>query len=37
VKNQSTSVTFTAQSIQGTGMTYDSASNTRPSAVTVTR
>lgn len=36
VKNQSPSVTFTAQSIQGTGLTYDAAANAQ-SAVTVTK
>jgi subtilisin family serine protease len=37
VKNQITSVTFTAQSIQGTGMTYDAAANTGSAPVTVSR
>jgi hypothetical protein len=37
VRNQSTSVTFTAQSIQGNGMTYDAGANTGSSPVTVNR
>ena len=37
LKNQRASVTFTARSISGSGMTYDAAANTGSSAVTVTR
>ena len=37
LKNQISSVTFTRQSIQGTGMTYVSSANTGANAVTVTR
>ncbi|MEO6057512.1 MAG: S8 family serine peptidase [Gemmatimonadales bacterium] len=37
VKNQVTSVAFTAQGIQGSGMTYDAAANVGSNPVTVTR
>jgi subtilisin family serine protease len=37
LRNQVASVTFTAQGIQGTGMTYDAAANTQSSPVTVSR
>lgn len=37
VRNQSSSVTFTEQSIQGTGITYDSSADLAPNSVTVTR
>jgi adhesin/invasin len=37
LKNQNASVTFTEQSIQGTGMTYDPGANVGANAVTVVR
>jgi subtilisin family serine protease len=37
LRNQIASVTFTAQGIQGTGMTYDAAANTGSGPVTVSR
>jgi hypothetical protein len=37
LRNRSSSVTFTRQSIQGTGLTYDASANTGASSVTVTR
>jgi subtilisin family serine protease len=37
LKNRISSITFTRQSIQGTGLTYDASANTGASLVTVTR